>query len=122
MIRSFLRSAIHNATVTAADAAWPASLRLDPVLLRAADLQPFEAVEIVSAVTGERFRTFVEAGGPGEVRVHAAPKHPVRAGDVVSILSFGLLHDGQTLTHRVKLVTLDTGNRVVSIAEGTTDA
>ncbi|HKO54453.1 MAG TPA: aspartate 1-decarboxylase [Thermoanaerobaculia bacterium] len=110
MIRTFLRSSIRNATVTGASP----SLRLDPVLLRAAELQPFEAVEVVHAEA--RFRTYVEAGDAGEVSIRG-----VRAGDAIEILSYGLLHDGQTLTHRVKLVTVDEANRVVSIAEAATD-
>ena len=117
MIRTFLRSAIHNATVTAADATWPVSLRIDPVLMRAAELLRGEQVEIVSIATGERFAAFVEDGSDGEVRVHAGVKHPVRAGDVISILCFATLHDGQTLAHRAKVVTLDASNRVVSLTE-----
>ena len=117
MIRTFLRSAIHNATVTRADATWPVSLRLDPVLMRAAELLRGEQVEIVNVATGERFTAFVEPGDGGEVRLHAGIKHPVRAGDVVSILSYATLHDGQTLGHRAKVVTLDNANRVVSLTE-----
>jgi aspartate 1-decarboxylase len=117
MIRTFLRSAIHNATVTAAGAAWPVSLRLDPVLLRAADLLAGEQVEVVNVATGERIAAFVEAGDAGEVRVHAGVKHPVRAGDVISILCYGTLHDGQTLGHRMKIVTVDAANTVVSLTE-----
>ena len=117
MIRTFLRSAIHNATVTAADATWPVSLRIDPVLLRAADLLAGEQIEIVNVATGERVTAFAEPGGDGEVRVHAGIKHPVRTGDVVSILSYGTLHDGQTLAHRARIITLDTANRIVSLTE-----
>lgn len=119
MMRTFLRAAIHNATVTHAGAEWPVSLRIDPILLRAADLRPLEQVEIVSLGTGERFATFVEeaAEGSGEVRVHGGERHHVRAGDVVSILSWGALHDGQVLGHRAKLVKLDSANRVVALLE-----
>jgi aspartate 1-decarboxylase len=110
MIRTFLRSAIRNATVTGSSP----SLRLDPVLLRAAELQPFEAVEVVHAEV--RFRTYVEAGEAGEVSIRG-----IRTGDTIEIVSWGLLHDGQTLTHRPKLVTLGEANRVTSIAEAATD-
>jgi aspartate 1-decarboxylase len=119
MMRALLRSVIQNATVTAADAATPVSLRLDPVLLRAAELLPLEQVDVVNVANGERFTTFVEAAaeGSGEVRVHGGEKHHVRAGDAISILSWGYLHDGQTLAHRAKLVTLDGQNRIVALLE-----
>lgn len=117
MIRTFLRSAIHNATVTVVDAAWPVSLRLDPVLLRAADLLPAEQVEVVNVATGERFAAWVEPGASGEVRVHAGVNHPVREGDVISILSYATLHDGQTLAHRAKVLVLDPDNTIMSLTE-----
>jgi len=40
-----------------------------------------------------------------------------RAGDIISILSYGTLHDGQTLAHRAKVITLDAANRIVSLTE-----
>ena len=117
MIRRFVRSVIHNATVTAADSAWPVSLRLDPVLMRAIEVLPLEEVEIVNTSTGERFATWVEEGASGEVRVHGGTSHHVRAGDVITIVSHGLLHDGQTLTHKGKIVTLDAKNGIVALVE-----
>src|SRR5437870_4808063 len=44
MMRSFVRSLIHNATVTQSDATFPAALRIDGVLLRAAEPLPHEDV------------------------------------------------------------------------------
>jgi aspartate 1-decarboxylase len=108
-MRTLLRSLIRNATVTGTSAA----LRLDAFILHAAELLPFEQVEIVNAATGERFRTWVEEApeGSGEVSVNA------RKGDVVSILGFVTLHEGQTLAHKPRVVTLDEKNRVVSATE-----
>ena len=119
MIRRFARAVIHNATVTHAESGWPVSLRIDPVLLRSADLRPFEEVEIVNTATGGRWRSWAEpaAEGSGELRVQSGPDHHVRAGDVVTIVSYGLLHDGQTLAHKAKVLTLDASNRVVSLSE-----
>jgi aspartate 1-decarboxylase len=114
MIRSLLRSAIAEATVTAAADAGSAALRLDAFILHAAELLPAEEVEVVNLATGARFRTYVEAapGGSGEVAVAG-----VRVGDRVVVLSFALLHEGQTLAHRPKRVTLDAANRVTAISE-----
>jgi aspartate 1-decarboxylase len=109
MMRRLVRAAIRNATVTRGDAV---SLHLDPILLRAANVLPLEEVEIVNHATGERVTTFAEEGGAGEVVV---PR--MRSGDVVSIVSWGLLHDGQTLSHKATIVTLDATNGVFSIAE-----
>jgi len=117
MMRRVLRSRVRNAHVTATWTDGATSLKLDPLVMRAADLIAFEEVELVNVATGHRWQTYVEEGAPGEVRVHAASQQPTRSGDVVEIASWGLLHDGQTLAHRVKLVDLDAANQVVSLAE-----
>ena len=119
MIRRFVRSVIQNATVTHGDGPWPVSIRIDPVLLRSADLRPFEEVEIVNTSTGVRWHSWAMPGseGTGEVRVRSGQAEHARAGDLVSIVSYGLLHDGQTLGHKAKVLTLDAANRVVSLVE-----
>lgn len=114
MMRRLLRGAIRNATVTAGDGH---TLRVDPILLRAANILPLEEVEIVNHATGERFVTFAEAAAEGSGTVAVSR---VRAGDTISILSWGFLHDGQTLAHRALLATVDGSNQVIDIAESGT--
>jgi aspartate 1-decarboxylase len=109
MMRRLVRAAVQNATVTHGNAL---TLRVDPVILRAADILPLEEVEIVNHQTGERWITFAEEAGAGEVH---APR--MRAGDVISIISWGIMHDGQTLNHTAKIVTVDPKNGVVSLVE-----
>ena len=116
MIRRFVRGVIHNATVTEVESGWPVALRIDPILMRAIDVLPNEQVEIVNTETGVQFATWVEPApeGGGEVRLHGGG---ARKGDVVSIVSHGMLHDGQTLGHRAKVVTLDADNRILALIE-----
>ncbi|HJQ38052.1 MAG TPA: aspartate 1-decarboxylase [Thermoanaerobaculia bacterium] len=110
MMRRLVRAAIQNATITRGEGR---TLRIDPIILRAANILPLEEVEIVNHQSGERFTTFVEAAGEGSGEIAVS----MRAGDVVSVVSWGLLHDGQTLAHKANLVTLDAQNRVVAVAE-----
>jgi aspartate 1-decarboxylase len=109
MMRRLVRAAIQNATVTRGEGL---TLRIDPVILRAANILPLEEVELVNHATNERFTTFAEIGGDKEV---LAPN--VRTGDVISIVSWGVMHDGQTLAHRATLVSLDQANVVVAVTE-----
>ena len=111
MMRRLVRAAIQNATVTSGDGL---TLRLDPVILRAANILPLEEVELVHHATGERLTTFAEVGGSGEV---TAPRF--RQGDTISIVSWGVMHDGQTLNHVALIVTLDAANAVVAVREAT---
>lgn len=109
---SLARAIIREATVTHGDVR--DALRIDPVLLRSAELRPFEEVEIVNLATGARLRTWVEEAGEASGEVHAPG---ARTGDRISIVAYTLLHEGQTLAHKVKLVSVDTANRVVAITE-----
>lgn len=109
MMRRLVRAAIRNATVTRSEGL---TLKIDPVLLRAANILPLEEVEIVHHATAQRFVTFAEEGAAGDVSV---PR--VRAGDTVSIISWGVMHDGQTLAHKATIVTLDAQNMVIAINE-----
>lgn len=109
MMRRLVRAAVQNATVTHGSAL---TLRVDPLILRAANILLLEEVEVVNHATGERVITFAEEAGSGEVH---APR--MRAGDVVSIVSYGMLHDGQTLNHAAKIVTVDEKNGVIAIVE-----
>ena len=114
MMRRLVRAAVQNATVTHGGSL---TLRVDPLILRAANILPLEEVEIVNHASGERVTTFAEEAAAGEVH---APR--MRAGDVVSIVSWGVLHDGQTLNHTAKIVTVDARNGVTAIDERTATA
>jgi aspartate 1-decarboxylase len=108
MMRRLVRAVIRQARITGN----APNLRVDPLLLRAANLLPLEEVEILNEASGERIVTFAEAAAEGEV---SAPH--MRIGDVVSLVSYGLLHDGQTLNHRAVVVTVGDGNVVLAIEE-----
>lgn len=119
MIRAVLRSVIHNATVTHSDPSWPVSLRIDPVILRAAGIIPLELVQLVDVTTGHRYQTWAEAAAEnsGIVQVHSPSQAPIAAGAIVTVLAFGFPHEGQTLDHRARSVTLDAQNRPVAVGE-----
>jgi len=119
-MRTLLHAVIQNAVVTSAATLWPVALRVDAFVLRAAEILPFEEVEVINVSTGERFWTWIEpaAEGGGEVAVHAGTRSPVRTGDTVSIMAFSTFHEGQTLAHKPRLVTLGANNQVVSVSEG----
>jgi aspartate 1-decarboxylase len=112
-MRSVLQAVIENAIVTHAGSS--IALRIDPFILRAAEILPFERVEVVNVATRERTQTWAEpaAEGSGEVHVHTT----ARKGDPVTIVAFTHLHEGQTLAHKPKIVKLDGANKVVSVTE-----
>lgn len=122
MIRFFLRSKIHRATVTEANLAYEGSITIDRHLMNAAGLMPFEKVEVYNVDNGNRFETYVIEGaaGEGDICVNGAAAHLVSSGHKLIIACYCSLHEGQILTHRPKLVFVDEANRVREIREAET--
>ena len=109
---SLARAILREVTVTHGDAR--DALRIDPVLLRSAEMRPFEEVEIVNLATGARVRTWIEEAAEASGEVHAPG---ARAGDRVTIVAYTLLHEGQTLAHKVKVVTVNEKNAAIAVEE-----
>ena len=119
MIRFFLRSKIHRATVTEANVAYEGSITIDRHLMNAAGLEPFEKVEVYNVTNGNRFETYVIEGAPGEgdIGVNGAAAHLVSPGDKVIIACYCSLHEGEILAHRPKLVFVDERNGIRELRE-----
>ena len=60
MQRFMLKSKLHRAIVTDADLHYEGSISIDEHLMEAADLLPYEKVEIYNISNGERFSTYVD--------------------------------------------------------------
>jgi len=65
MLRKFLRSKIHRATVTQADLHYEGSLTLPPDLMLAAGIAPFESVHVWDVTRGTRLETYAILGEEG---------------------------------------------------------
>lgn len=109
---SLARAIIREVTVTHGDAR--DALRVDSVLLRSAEVKPFEEVEIVNLATGKRLRTWIEEAAEASGEVHAPG---ARTGDRLTIVAYTLLHEGQTLAHKVKVVTVNEKNAAIAVEE-----
>ena len=74
MIRTMLKSKIHRAIVTEANVEYEGSVTIDSDLLRAADIVPYEQVDIYDCSNGQRLQTYAIEGeaGPGEICVNGA--------------------------------------------------
>ena len=66
-LRNFLRGKIHRATLTECNVDYEGSISIDPVLLQAAGIAPFEQVDVYNINNGERLTTYAIVGGPGEI-------------------------------------------------------
>jgi len=113
-MRSMLKSKIHRAHVTGADLDYEGSITLDPMLMETADLLPFELVHVLDITNGARLETYVIEGerGKGEVVMNGAAAHLIHKGDLVIVLAYASMSDGEARSFQPKLVYVDEENRI----------
>lgn len=112
MNRKMLKSKIHRATVTGADLEYEGSVTIDPLLLKAADILPYEAVDIWNVTYGTRFQTYVIEGQPGSgtICINGAAARLVSRGDKVIIASWVEIANEKAASYEPKLVFVDDHN------------
>jgi aspartate 1-decarboxylase len=119
MLRTFMRSKIHRATVTGSELDYVGSLTLSPELLKAADIGVHELVQVVNINNGARFETYAIAGQPGagEVVANGAAARLVQRGDKIIIITYAQLTDSEIAGHQPQVVHVDDENRVIDLPE-----
>ncbi len=116
MLRTFLRTKIHRATVTVADVNYEGSISICRALCRAAGLLEFEQVDVYDITNGERFTTYVIFGEPGQIQVNGAAANLVKPGDLVIIAAYATLEPQEITQHRATVVLVDEKNALKSVS------
>jgi len=118
MKRILLKSKIHRGTVTDADLHYEGSVTIDSELLEAADIVPYERVEIYDVTNGARLATYAIPGAPGsgEICINGAAAHLVKRGDVVIIASYAEFSDAESVGHQPRVVLVDARNQPQRVA------
>ncbi|MCS7295915.1 MAG: aspartate 1-decarboxylase, partial [Dehalococcoidia bacterium] len=85
-----LSGKIHRAIVTDANLHYEGSITLDPDLMDAAGILPYEQVHVLDVTNGARLETYAIRGerGSGEVCINGAAAHLIHRGDIVIILTY----------------------------------
>lgn len=121
MHRKFLRSKIHRATVTQADLDYEGSLTLPPNLMRAADIQAYESVQVWNVTRGTRLETYAIEGDEGSLDICAngAAAHLIRPGDVIIVATFAYLLDetSDPVVVQPKVVFVDSDNKMLRVGQ-----
>jgi aspartate 1-decarboxylase len=109
-----LKSKLHRAIVTDADLHYEGSISIDEHLMEAADLLPYEKVEIYNVSNGERFATYVIIGerDSGTIRLNGAAARKASRGDLIIIASYVMIDEDKVSGWSPKCVLLDKKNRI----------
>ena len=95
MRRTMCKSKVHRAVLTGADLHYEGSLTLDVALMEAADILPFEKVQVVNVNNGSRLETYVIEGerNSGTIQLNGAAARLGAAGDHVIVISYADYED-----------------------------
>ena len=119
-MRTMMSGKIHRATVTEANLDYEGSITLDPDLMEAAGILPYEQVAVVDVTNGARLETYAIKGlrGSGEVCVNGAAAHLVHRGDTVIIIAYQQLTEAEARVYTPKKVFVDSANRIRTVEHG----
>jgi len=87
---TLLKSKLHLATVTRSDLHYHGSLTIDPNLMDAVGLVPYEAILVSNVATGLRAQTYVLPGrrGSRSIELNGAMARLGSVGDRVIVMAF----------------------------------
>ena len=116
MLVTILKSKIHRATITDANLNYVGSITIDAELMRRAGLHVWEKVEVANVNNGERFDTYVIECAPnsGVIALNGAAARKGQKGDLIIILSYGMIENEKAATHKPLLVHVDANNRATN--------
>ena len=115
MIRLMCKSKIHRVRIKKVDLHYEGSIGIDKDLLKAANIIPYEKVHVLNVTNGARFETYAieEKAGSGMVALYGAAAHLGEVGDILIILSYGLIEDKKSGKLKPNFILVDAGNKIV---------
>lgn len=118
MQRLMCKGKIHRAVVTEADLNYVGSITIDALLMKAADIRPYEIVQVTSLRNATRWKTYAlpAAEGSGKICLNGPPAHLFQPGDLVIILSMGMFEEADIDQLRPTVVFVDENNQITRTA------
>lgn len=110
-----LKGKLHLASVTGSDLNYHGSLTIDPELMEAVGIHPYEAILVSNTSTGLRAETYALPGirGAGQIELNGAMARIGGVGDRLIVMAFAFLNADEVEGHRPSVVALDTRNQIV---------
>ena len=109
-----LKSKIHRAVITEANLNYVGSLTIDEDLMDAANMIENEKIQVVNANNGERIETYIIKGkrGSGVMCLNGPAARKGAVGDVVIVISYGLIDFEEAKTFKPAIIFPKEGNRL----------
>ncbi len=114
MIRTLLKSKIHRAVVTDLELDYEGSLGIDADLMKAANIVPYEQVQVYNITNGERFETYAIEEQPGSktIALKGAAARKGTRGDLIIITCYTTVDDKSLADFRPAIILMDKNNEI----------
>lgn len=110
-----IKSKIHRIKITQAELNYVGSITIDEDLLDAANMIENERVQVLNVNNGERLETYIIKGprGSGVVCMNGPAARKMQVGDVIIVISYGILDFEEAKTFKPSLVFPTEENKLV---------
>ena len=117
MLRTICKGKIHRAVVTEAQLDYVGSITIDRSLMEAADIRPYEMVQVTSVSNAALWRTYAipANAGSGTICLNGPPARLFQPSDLVIILSLCEVSDEEYNQIVSRVVHVDENNRITKI-------
>lgn len=117
MLRTICKGKIHRATVTEARLDYVGSITIDRALMDAANLKPYEMVQVTNVANATLWRTYAipAPAGSGTVCLNGPPARLFQPTDLVIVLSLADVTDEEYEQITAHIVHVDEKNQITKV-------
>ncbi|MEQ9552499.1 MAG: aspartate 1-decarboxylase [Coleofasciculus sp. G3-WIS-01] len=112
MLITMFKSKLHRVKVTDACLYYDGSITIDEELLKAANILPYEKVQVVNVNNGSRLETYTIPGewGSRVICLNGPAARLNAVGDNVIVIAYAQMTPEEALLHHPKVVKVDESN------------
>lgn len=117
MERIMCKSKLHRATVTQAELYYEGSVTIDADLMEAADILPYEKIQVVNINNGSRFESYAIEGKrrSGTICINGAAARNAAVGDHIIIITYANYTEEELKIFKPTIILMDKDNRIKDI-------
>lgn len=119
MQRTMLKSKLHRVHVTHSELDYEGSCAIDETLLKAANINNYEQIDIYNVTNGERFSTYamLAEANSGIISINGAAAHKAQPKDIIIIASYAQYSEAELSQFTPTLVYVDAQNKIKQLRQ-----
>ncbi|MBD3617483.1 MAG: aspartate 1-decarboxylase [Gracilimonas sp.] len=116
---TMFKSKLHQMAVTEANLMYEGSITIDQDLLDAANLLPYEKVQVLNITNGSRLETYTIPGERGSrvCCLNGAAARLTQVGDRIIVISYAEMTPEEAKKHKPRVVVVDENNEPTKILD-----